>query len=611
MVKILKFEDIDEVEINRRVTLVANRLLESFALDRFDKVGAYQLINRFLLLFQHPVIIVIHKLDNGEKSLIWHTAKDVHDEPKFLKYYLSLPKELFGRGSGLIYQPFSELEYGFSIHRVNLDQDKDTEPKDLYIPILAKENGSKPLDPFSLYIVMAKKTIDLIVRETSTVAINLPKFFESNLDKIAKSMRLHVKDSTPSKISNFEQDFIDNIVSKTIGEGLNELYLEYRNSPLLLPFKDHMKMGGEDFQEPINIAFSIKCFDRSNSRFLSNIFDVKDTKLTRYDYNSKWILPPAQLRDIKIKLHDFKKVGLSKIRSKLPKFPDSIMDGWFWEKLEMLEEGKEEQEGGIIDLATRDCAISERSFADRCLSTGLVQFYMYPHDNPRAFAANNQKTVTDLNATAKRAVCQHYLFSILGGCQYSHQENKLMLLSAPVRVNGAPFGCITTVAQTHSEAEIRPFVNADTFNRNYLYYHGVMGRVLRVMRDRSKLYYKDCILRLMERFKEIFISERSGFNLKNDGLLFEAIIESLNSNLLVLNRIFPYPLIQFDTASNNKNYDEPIQYFRDRREGGFDFPVFLRTRLSKKLVIENQYFDRIGDRVYLSPKEVVDFLNRP
>ena len=587
-------------EIERRVSIISSRIIECFTVNRFEKTGLYQILNRGFILFQYPITLVLHTVNEGELKTTIRSALDPHDKQIFKKYYAQYSSQT-GKSrlrDAIIFfnKDNNKNDIGISMHRRNVEAPDSSAPRKKYALIDIN-------DDYSIYRMMLEKLIKQLDNDSQAIGMkNFAELMKCYQEDIASGQFKSIQDSYPTKSSELDHNLVEQIVKHNIEPIFERIYEELEGTVIVSPRSREGQRQADHLQ---NIIFSFKCFNLQATRY-----DPQRTNNKRgkglYHYNPRIILVAKQYEHIWSSLERLHREQRGDNEIHLPRFKYVTADRWFWKKV------KAKKFSDIIDAAKGQCDLTEKTFMDRCLGTGLVQFYLSPHDRPRSFTAEEQgispHSPRDLNASPWRAVCQHYIFALLG--QGFGPKQKLSLLSAPIRVNGAPFACATRVSPYESINPKNALVNTQTFDANQFFYNTVMGVILRrTRREMKKAYFlvlEQISAKAFSKFRSLY-DDNVGFSLSKDQ--FERLfISSMNRQFRTICRVFPFPLIEL-FKSEGKAERKGVSLFVSRSNHGkrYNFPLNL-TQENGRLPA-NPFFDRVGTIEYITIQEAINAIN--
>lgn len=378
---------------------------------------------------------------------------------------------------------------------------------------------------------------------------------------------------------------------EAIRDFYEEEYCRFKDSPLISRFKGF----------PARLLFHRKIFTRTSPRFQSGY---------GYHFDADLIIPPTQRREIEYGLRliaetvpEESMIGdeAPSIFSYAPtwKWPprvedDGIVvrprfkgacDSLFWTNIRY----RPDEFFRILEAPLNPL---ERLFVDPCLASGVLQFRGDVLGSKTTRSENDQFSRTTLVQSIQsdrdselRAMCYHYLMCILSTSSKSLCVNSM---SVPLRLNGAPFGAITTVFGARDQRDMG-VGKAEVFERNWRFYRDIAVRMNRALRKKLKHLYLDQVT-------EALVGHWYHCRSANDRTDFRL----LNQLLEDLQRVFPFGKVVLGVTEASPSGGNVVPLRPDYalyRKGIKNGPSYGYT--------DNEFFSRFGEQEYIKPTDII------
>ena len=556
---------------NVKLTLIEQALQSNYSRNKLDKVSLRQFVNRLLLLTQESRIFLFYK--KHEKGGGWvysfSTHGDVLYECQFKEQVIS--KLHTKRGKDLYYkkpesgksiwpdepQKIGDTHFGIILVAIEpkiIDEGRDiTFMSPIDYGIKSNRIGNNEYEQLEK---LWKNFLGSEFSKTLGVEARLRKRLEQ-IDKNPSVERnqLNIQhEKIDLSVSVNDRAFINRQLGHLSGI-INEAYNDICETPLLC----------NQGKIPPNIFFFLRYYDEPETinRFKNGLGFCDNEP---YPYSLKIIIPETQkrhllsaLKSIGKSLEEDDQSGFGSIKKmwryyykRLPGynrlFPDRVfesnscypvekLDFEFWQRIRM---GQFEE---ILEDIQKPFTKEARSFVDPALMTGFTHFRsgVYRESGlERVTEAAEQEGFNSLDI--RRLVYLHYLFS--AAAPDSNYDN-LGTMTVPLNVANQPYIALVraTVTKDRNEPNYRDNIS---WPQNFHFFTDVAQHCMRKLRDQSKPKYKYEVERIIwKEFKSALeISESNGIFIN-----FRETEKRINKKLLLLCRVWPYPLISVTITS--------------------------------------------------------------
>lgn len=374
-------------------------------------------------------------------------------------------------------------------------------------------------------------------------------------------------------------EITDNSAREAIIHLFDDEYQRLRNLPI-----------NRFSEQPTRVIFHRKVFNRSSIR-------SKHDNNTGYHFNSEIILPPSQKDDIVTGLETLQKsrptddeihikaVVEKKFRARTShevtrrRYPNIEIDRWFW-KVVVNDENR------FFEELERPLRTHERLYADSCLVNGVLQYRSDAFnsrsnrrtDRPSVFVQTLSDKPKDVRDAMRRDVCYHYLH-VMMATTISKVDHDMMVV--PFRLNGAPFGCMSTVFGVPEQIEIDDVApdnhayDSETFFRNWFFYNNIATKMNSNLR---RDFLNTFLMNLRHSFRQTMISAKT-----RD---LQKLVDELNEQTDRIQRFLPFEGLEFRVTKKPETHT-----------------VVLPLSLDKQLYLclnPNKFYSRFGSRPFLS-----------
>ena len=424
--------------------------------------------------------------------------------------------------------------------------------------------------------------------------VDLGQVMDAAVDEGARGIRFKQKNKFFARPKDTLLAPINEGLGEMAGSHIRELfekeYLKIRTSPI-------RRYQGL----PVRAIFHRKVFNRLEQRCEFQGHKERNGAVYKdgYHFDSELVLPDQQQADLVEGLayirdcnngrtertfgitvtKAFSGSGEHKIRRST--YPNKDMDDWFW--TDIVKNPKL-----FIDTLLRPLEKHERLFSDSCLVSGILQHRedifrrksVRPQLRPTSFVQTTSENSTDIEAAMQRDVCYHYMCAMMST---TSTKNIHDLMLVPLRVNGAPFGSLSTVfgsyvdhTDTDRHHEIYP--DSSVFFRNWFFYKNIAASMNSDMRRDMQNAY----LRVVNRYFQEAITRAQYLPIKE-------VAEHLNLSTGQLQRFFPFERLYFSGVPAAPVGKKTII-----------LPVTLESYICLDLH-SNEFYSKFGDMPFLTP----------
>lgn len=597
---------ISEANFTPRERNTARLVFESLVSDGLPKFGFFQLANRLLLGLQGRYVLrmfVQYKSIPGHYFLLASSLIDYHyrasvgkfDEEFRVKsntgYWL---KHTGKKRSDIIKDlPYANGKQAYIFPDGGEDMTKvssaDNRVSGFYFRIdevtatgRAELKCAAPTDESKYFLDRVFRYIELYYCKMFDV--ELPHIMDRAVTLGLPGATLHPKNEffqRPNGGADLAAFFVTDDRARSTMVALFEAeYIKLRGSPINR-FEGH----------PTRVIFHRKVFNRSEVR---SKFDQN----TGYHFNAEVIIPPSQKEDItvalqrlceafdasckdKVSLSVKKKYSLSSSMTvERPRYKNAKIDNWFWTEVVHNPDL-------FFKILEHPLESHERIFCDSCLVNGVLQYRSDIFDaqnrrtavRPSVFVQTLSDAPEHLDAAMRRDVCYHYLSSMMATTVETGEHDMMVI---PFRLNGAPFGSISTMFGVRSERQEGQTGNFSytydnkTFFRNWFFYKNVATSMNSDLRgDFLSVFLKN----LRQSFRKTMLASRS--------VEVSELASKLNEQTDRIQRVLPFEGLEFSET-------------KQRDDGSLTLPLSMNKQIYLRLR-PNKFYSRFGSKPFLSP----------
>ncbi|MFL6547029.1 MAG: hypothetical protein ACJ8LM_17840, partial [Candidatus Udaeobacter sp.] len=351
-------------------------------------------------------------------------------------------------------------------------------------------------------------------------------------------------------------------------------------------YEDLTRNVAEDDIEHFLLSPAMHQFEISRFLLCIKAFDRHDIRLGSYFYDIKTYIPSAQRKQIKDKLTD-------SAMNRLTPFCDPEAAAWVREQ---VQAGQHDAIFALLDTPLSRCS---RLFCEYTLLSGAAILNVDPFSRGdigwyhKEGGADEQSG--DFKHEMRRFASLHYILLSMA----ADPGRRPALLTIPIRVDGATWMSVTTVVRTDEHPDYSGIVDANEFERRFLFYHSLMRDFETRIRRKSKQRYLWAVSQLLSeriKWRVRFIEVPSG---QSDKTRTTAKAElrlhdfaALAKDVINLCRIYPYKPILFGPRGTAKLY------------GWNEVGLWEGYDEDCGIAGQNPFFDRMRLREFLKSEQV-------
>ncbi|MDO6447046.1 hypothetical protein Q4493_14845 [Colwellia sp. 1_MG-2023] len=436
-------------ELRRRVDLVISSFIQEFFLRKENQnIHPVELLNKIMILCQHPLTFAIHNKKKGEIK----TYIDSDQHGKQLNKEASKLAEKSGTAFAIFALPNSICEYELIVFQIY--QSKKT--KELqFIHVSPIQGGNlresterirELINIFFTYFTFHNTQIKGISDEFSrsvhegieqhfnSIISDYPQYnTETNVTfsegQLAKINQNILKSAYSEKVRNFSKKVKKLNESKSISNLPNIVFYQKqikgpKSKPRTIGNQTHQAFKGYPFDT--RIVASDEQFRDLRSYLIHFRQGFKNKGASFFPLNKIKSYPDLSSKDTKEFAQKYDKLFLDILCDKHTVHPDTgeILNGF--------------PDGGVknlLDLYLKDTSNNARSFADPVLSTGLIHI-RYPFSDASPFQNYSLNDSDRCSIGLLQLVIQHYIFEGLSPGTDDREKTSLALITFPIFISG-------------------------------------------------------------------------------------------------------------------------------------------------------------------------------